>query len=82
MSPGARVFSSNGHTASPPTAKFFNNLLQIWRPPRANRGLPGPVRFGGSYNILVTSAMRLIECSSGSQWRVGLDGIGQIVLPT
>ncbi|KAL8656258.1 MAG: hypothetical protein Q9226_002724 [Calogaya cf. arnoldii] len=45
MSPSARLISNKGRAATSQAASFFNNLLQIWRPPVASRGLPGPVRF-------------------------------------
>ncbi|KAI4222889.1 MAG: hypothetical protein L6R36_005822 [Xanthoria steineri] len=45
MNPGTYVIPKHGRVATSPAAKFFKSLLQIWRPPTATRGLPGPVRF-------------------------------------
>ncbi|KAL8853257.1 MAG: hypothetical protein Q9221_001868 [Calogaya cf. arnoldii] len=67
MSPSARLISNKGPTATSQAARFLNNLLQIWRPPVASRGLPGPVRFalavsGGSDSMaLVKMCCQLRE---------------------
>ncbi|KAL8993273.1 MAG: hypothetical protein Q9169_006472 [Polycauliona sp. 2 TL-2023] len=60
MNAGAWLTTTTGRKASFQEAKFFDSLLQLWRPSLTNRGVSGPVRFalavsGGSDSMALAN---------------------------